>query len=51
MGNYAKTEYIAFIVIWFFVLSTVLDDLGGHVTHGSTSFVALSRDPLVQNEW
>ena len=47
MSYNAETKYIAFVVVWFFVLPAVLDDLWSHVTHSATSFVAFGGDPVV----
>jgi hypothetical protein len=47
MSYNAETKYVAFVVVWFFVLPTVLDDLWSHVTHGAASFVTLGSDPVV----
>lgn len=47
---YAKTEYIAFAVVRFLILSTVLYDLWCHVAHRPTSFVALGGDPIIKEK-
>jgi hypothetical protein len=38
--NDAVAEHIALVAIGFFALSTVLNDLRGHVAHGSAALVA-----------